>query len=176
MASNRSRFDIDYVGSRMPPPAAVKAGKVPPLSDEDRRTIARWIDLGCPIDLEYDPADAGGDDGRAGGWAVDENRPTLSVTYPAPGRNTRLDRILIGMHDAYTGLAADSFTVTVDVEIGGAAAGEDLAPRFKELPGNRWEWRLARPIDRLDLATLTVSVKDRQGNTSRIERTFSVAP
>ena len=30
--------------------------KVAPLSDEDRRTIVRWIDLGCPIDLDYDPA------------------------------------------------------------------------------------------------------------------------
>ena len=33
-----------------------KAGKVQPLTDEDRRTICRWIDLGCPIDLDYDAA------------------------------------------------------------------------------------------------------------------------
>ena len=30
--------------------------KVAPLSDEDRLTLVRWIDLGCPIDLDYDPA------------------------------------------------------------------------------------------------------------------------
>ena len=29
--------------------------KVAPLTDEDRRTLVRWIDLGCPIDLDYDP-------------------------------------------------------------------------------------------------------------------------
>ena len=44
----------------MPPPNAV-AGKyvgprgekiqVAPLSDEDRRTLVRWIDLGCPINF-----------------------------------------------------------------------------------------------------------------------------
>ena len=49
----------------MPPPEAVagtyvgpdgKKIKVAPLTDEDRRTLVRWIDLGCPIDLDYDPA------------------------------------------------------------------------------------------------------------------------
>ena len=47
----------------MPPPDAVagtyvgpdgKKIKVAPLSDEDKRTLVRWIDLGCPIDLDYD--------------------------------------------------------------------------------------------------------------------------
>ena len=48
----------------MPPPEAVagtyegpdgKKIKVAPLTDEDRRTIFRWIDLGCPVDLDFDP-------------------------------------------------------------------------------------------------------------------------
>jgi hypothetical protein len=56
---------IDFTGSIMPPPKAVEGTyegpdgrkiKVAPLSDEDRRTLIRWIDLGCPIDLDYDPA------------------------------------------------------------------------------------------------------------------------
>src|SRR5262249_3988856 len=51
---NRSRWDLDFVGTQMPPPDAVKEGKVKALSDEDRRTLLRWIDLGCPIDLDYD--------------------------------------------------------------------------------------------------------------------------
>ena len=53
----------------MPPPDAVKGTykgpggkliKVAPLSDEDRLTIVRWIDLGCPIDVDpqYVPADS----------------------------------------------------------------------------------------------------------------------
>src|SRR5262249_32879882 len=46
---------IGFTGSAMPPPDAVKAGKVKALSDEDRLTLVRWIDLGCPIDLTYDP-------------------------------------------------------------------------------------------------------------------------
>jgi hypothetical protein len=49
---NRHALDLDFTGSAMPPADAVKEGKVKPLSDEDRRTIARWIDMGCPIDLD----------------------------------------------------------------------------------------------------------------------------
>ena len=78
----KHRYDIDYLPPQMPLPDAVKAGKVQPLTDEDRRTIVRWIDLGCPIDLDYDPAHP---DKRGLGWMLDENRPTLEalVTYLA---------------------------------------------------------------------------------------------
>ena len=51
---------------------------------------------------------------------------------------------------------------------------ENLAPKFKEVNRGVWELKLARPIDRLPKGKLTVSVRDRQGNVSRIERTFSV--
>ena len=56
---------IDHTPSIMPPPEAVagtyvgpdgKNIKVAPLTDEDRLTLVRWIDLGCPIDLDYNPA------------------------------------------------------------------------------------------------------------------------
>ena len=33
----------------------MKAGKVAPPTDEDRRTLVRWIDLGCPVDKTFDP-------------------------------------------------------------------------------------------------------------------------
>ena len=64
-AKSRALIKLAYTGSVMPPPEAVagtyvgpdgKKIKVAPLSDEDRLTLVRWIDLGCPIDLDYDPA------------------------------------------------------------------------------------------------------------------------
>ncbi len=132
---NRARWDIDFVGSPMPPPDAVKKGKVQPLSDEDRRTLVRWIDLGCPIDLDF-KADAAADNvaARGYGWLLDDNRPVLAVTLPQAGKNARLDRIVIGAHDYYTG-----------VEDGSLARGN-----------------------------LTVSVADRQGNVTRVVRTFVI--
>jgi hypothetical protein len=155
----------------MPPPQAVKDGKVKPLSDEDRRTLVRWVDLGCPIDLAFDPKDPAK---RGDGWLFDDQRPTLTLTYPQRGVNAELSRILVGMHDYGTGLDLKSFRVTADVAMDGVSAGKDLGPKFQSKGGGVWELRLARPIAELPHGTLTVSVKDRQGNVSRIVRTFSV--
>jgi hypothetical protein len=172
-SENRNRADLDFTGSAMPPPEAVKAGKVKPLSDEDKRTIVRWIDLGCPIDFDHDPKDLGK---RGYGWMADDNRPTLSLTYPQPGANEKLTRILVGMHDYYSGLDPKTFRVTADFEIDGVAAGEDLADRFKPLSQGVQELKLQKPLARLQRGKLTVEVKDRQGNLTRIERIFSVGP
>jgi hypothetical protein len=168
---NRERSQVAYTGGIMPPPEAVKSGKVAPLGDEDRLTLVRWIDLGCPIDLDYDPAHPG----RCGrGWMLDDQRPTLTLTYPRAGRNESLGRVLVGMHDHGTGLDLDSFRVVADFPVDGAAAGQDLAKRFRPVTPGVWELRLASPPAELRQGRLTVTVRDRQGNLSRIERAFSV--
>ena len=173
-------YDVDFLGSVMPPPEAVAGTykgpdgrliKVAPLSDEDKLTLARWIDIGCPIDREYDSKQ------RDRGWLLDEGRPTLTLTYPQSGASKEpLTRILIGMHDYATGLDLASFSVAADFAIDGVKPGEDLATTFDALPDKRWELRLQKPIAALERGKLTVSVKDRQGNTTRIERSFSVVP
>lgn len=170
---NRARWDLDFTGSEMPPPKAVESGKVQALSDEDRRTILRWIDLGCPIDRDYDPNHP---DERGYGWMCDDNRPILTLTQPVSGANTSgpLERILIGMHDYYTGLDPDSFQVLADFEIDGRSTGSNLADRFQETSQGVWELKLVTPIEKLERGTLTVLVKDKQGNTNKIVRTFSV--
>ena len=53
-------------------------------------------------------------------------------------------------------------------------AGENLAPQFMELPGNRWEWKMNRPVSDLKKGTLTIIARDRSGNVNRIVRTLSV--
>jgi Hydrazine synthase alpha subunit middle domain len=171
LQKNRHRYDLDYTGSPMPPPEAVKAGKVPPLSDEDKRMLVRWIDLGCPIDLDYDPA---APEKPGVGWMLDDNRPTLTLTYPVPGPNGELTRILVGMHDYGSGLDMKSFHVITDFAVDGTQAGQDLAAQFKPLSQGVWELKLAQPIAELAKGKLVVEVKDRQGNTSQIERTFAV--
>jgi hypothetical protein len=167
----RREYDVDYGGHPMLPADAVagtakgpdgRPVQVAPLSEEDKLTLARWIDIGCPIDR------------NAGcGWFLDEGRPTLILTYPRPGANARLDRILIGMHDYGTGLDLATFRVTATVALDGIPAGENLAPRFKTGAPGIWELRLTNPPGPLSQARLQVEVHDRQGNTARIERTFS---
>ena len=154
LEKNRHHWDLDFTGSRMPPPDAVKAGKVKPLTDEDRRTLVRWIDLGCPVDLDYDAKQPE----RAGrGWMLDDNRPVLTLTTPAAGKNAELSRLLIGMYDYGSGLDRDSFHVVADFAVDGVAAGEDLAGHFKEKAQGVWEWRLAKPLTKLAGGTLRQS-------------------
>jgi hypothetical protein len=170
---------IAYTGGIMPPPEAVAGTyvgpegmkiKVEPLSDEDRRTLVRWIDLGCPIDLDYDSARPD----ESYGWPLDDQRPTLTLAQPIAGTNARLDRILVGMHDYNTGLDPKSLEVVADFAVDGQEAGTNLAGRFKPASTGVWELALEKPITELAGGTLTVTIKDRQGNTTSIERTFSV--
>jgi hypothetical protein len=148
--------------------------KVAPLSDEDRRTIVRWIDLGCPIDLHprYDPRDVAAD---RSGFSADDHRPTLTLTHPAADEKGSLSRILVGMHDFDSGLNMETFEVTASFSIDGAAPGANLAPKFKALPGSRWELEVNDPPLVQD-GVLTVSIADQAGNRSRIVRRLSTAP
>ena len=177
---NRHKYDLDYLGSVMPPPDAVagksrgpdgKAIKVEPLSDEDRLTIVRWIDLGCPIDFDFDPAHP---EQRGLGWMLDDNRPILALTLPQPGANGPLNRLLIGMHDYDSGLDLDSFEVRADFAVNGLATGENLASKFQKKSQGVWELKLSSPLNQLPSGTLKVAIRDRQGNWSRIERRFQV--
>ena len=162
-----------FKGTVMPPPDAVKAGKIAPLTDEDRRTLFRWIDLGCPLDLDFDPKQP---DRRGNGWMLDDQRPTLTLTDPQPGKNAALSRILIGMADYDTGLDLSTFRVSADFSVNGIEPGKDLASLFKEKTPGVSELVLTKPVTDLPRGTLTVLIKDRQGNVSRIERVFSVKP
>jgi len=81
---------------------------------------------------------------------------------------------LVGMHDYGTGLDLSSFEVVADFALDGVPASENLVKKLKALPDYRWELQLARPLTELPKGKLTVSIKDKQGNVSRIERTFSV--
>jgi hypothetical protein len=180
VAKYKARVDLPYQGPPCPPPEAVagtyvgaggKTIKVAALTDEDKRTLVRWVDLGCPVDLDYDAARP---ERRGFGWTGDDNRPTLTLTMPRAGENPELSRILIGMHDYYSGLDLKSFAVTAVFALDGAAAGTNLAPRFRPVSQGVWELRLARPLTALERGRLTVSVRDNQGNLSRIERKVSV--
>jgi hypothetical protein len=166
--ANRNRADLDYTGSIMPPPEAVNSGKATPLSDEDRLTLVRWIDLGCPIDLDFD---AKNPDKPGFGWMLDDQRPTLTLAAPTAGANPPLKKISVGMYD-YAGLDERSFEVVADFAVNGVPAGQNLAAKFKKANVGVWELSLETPL-KVAHGKLVVSVKDKQGNLTRIERSFS---
>lgn len=171
IAKQKNRYDIDYTGSEMPPPDAVQAGKVQPLSDEDRRTLTRWIDLGCPIDFDFDPKHP---ERRGYGWQLDDQRPTVALTLPVAGRNAEFSRILFGITDHGTGLNMSTLRVTANFTVAGRAAGANLAPFLTSKGDGVYELPVSEAAVRTGV--ITVSVADRQGNITQVERTFTVAP
>jgi hypothetical protein len=174
---NRSRLDVDLIGSQMPPPDAIegtfkddsgRSVKVEPLTDEDRRTLVRWIDLGCPIDLDYDASQP---DRRGFGWMCDDNRPVITIASPQRG-DRRIELIIIGVHDYYSGLDMDSLRVEASIPIDGVAAGENLIKKldFKQTSQGVWRLTLKQPLEHSTALELTVSANDRQGNRSLVRR------
>jgi hypothetical protein len=155
----------------MPPAEAVAGKKVAALSDEDRRTLIRWIDLGCSIDLRFDPRR--GDPNTSP--FTDRTLPTLAVTHPRPGVNSGpFSRIVVGLADAASGLDLSSFSVIADFDIDGPTAERELASHFKPVAPGVWEMRLKTPIRTLAHGKLTIQVADNDRNVTRVERTFSV--
>ena len=60
----------------------------------------------------------------------------------------------------------------VDLDIAEDKAGSNLSGRFEKGDGNVWVYKLARPIKLFDGQSITVSVSDKQGNKTEIQRTF----
>ena len=78
------------------------------------------------------------------------------------------------MHDYNTGLDMKTFHVSADFAVNGLKAGTNLADQFRVKSQGVWELMLQKQMVNLPKGSLTVSVKDGQGNATRIERTFSV--
>ena len=156
--------DIDYTGAIMPPPDS----GLPPLSDDEKMTIARWIDLGCPIS-------SGDPQLRQNNFFADHIKPVLSLSLPRSGRNTEpLRMIRIGMYDANSGLDARSLSVTANFAVNGKAEGGELAGDFAQTGDHIWTLNLTTPITSLRDGRIVVKVKDAAGNMSTVDRAFSV--
>lgn len=171
--------DVAFIGSIMPPPKALdgtyttRDGKkihVAPLSDEDRRMFARWIDLGCPIDLYNSSSHTGNN----GGWFDDETRPTLTLQIPSMNSTGSFDKITVGMCDYDSGLDLKTFSVTANFPINGLAAGENLSKQF-EAKDDVWTLPI-KSLAPIDASTksprrqIVVSVRDLAGNITKVER------
>lgn len=154
--------DLDFTGEIMPPPGA----GVPPLSPEERLTIVRWIDLGCPIETGQGSA-------AAYGWLLDDHRPTVALSLPRPGGNAGpLDRFRFGLADAYSGIDPASLSVTADFVVAGRPPGAELADLAAPAGESIWEIGLSGALEPMFAAHLLVSVRDLQGNVTRVDRRF----
>ncbi len=160
--ANRNDADIDYTGQIMPPPNS----GVPALSEDEKMMIARWIDLGAPVDAA-NAAQA------ALGWFHDEQKPTLTLPWPAIGSNAPASLIRVGAYDLDTGIDWSTLSVKCSIALANRPAESELADSFV---GDEYSRTLSlpTPLQNLSNVRLTVHIKDLQGNGSTIERVFSV--
>lgn len=155
--------DIDFTGTICPPPDS----GVPPLTPDEQLTIARWVDLGTPITSPR-PAMKGR------GWFQDDLRPTLTLSVPARlDADTPLTEIRVGAFDYYSGLAPRSLSVKASFPVNGRSAGTDLGPQFTSGTDSVWTLPVNPPVRIPGRATITVTIKDRAGNITRIDRTIT---
>lgn len=156
--------DLDFTGSIMPPP-----GGAPALTEDEKRTIARWVDLGCPLDT-------GALDGHPTlGWFGDDQRPCLTVSSPRAGANAApVTAIRVGAADGNSGVDPTSLSIRADRAVNGRAAGAELADLAVAAGDGIVEVPLAAPWGAGVAGTVTVRVRDRQGNTTEVVVRFRV--
>ncbi|KAA3608271.1 MAG: hypothetical protein DWQ01_14565 [Planctomycetota bacterium] len=139
--------DVDFTGTIMPPPNSGQD----PLTFEEKRTIANWIDLGCLTDMTPgteamgDPFD-------------DQMKPTLLLSGVRPGDQTLpVPPLRIGVYDLHSGIQADSLKVFL-IDSDGQSSS-DLASGMQVADGdvvslslpatrnNRWHVIQAQVLD-----------------------------
>jgi hypothetical protein len=158
--------DLDYTGDIMPPPGS----GVPPLSEEEKMTFARWVDLGCPINT-------GTGTGTNYGWHLDDLRPTLAVSSPQQNRNNPpLTELRIGVADAYSGISNNTLSVKTDFPVNGLPPNSELAGQGSFTTPAIFVIPLNPPITTLVISHLTATVLDNQSNRTTVKVRFWVAP
>ncbi|HYD50928.1 MAG TPA: hypothetical protein VEB21_21405, partial [Terriglobales bacterium] len=156
--------DLDYTGTIMPPPGS----GLPPLSSEEKLRFARWIDLGCPINL----GDAGA---TPYGWFLDEVRPTLTVSAPRAEAMQSLSEIVVGIADAHSGIDPASLSIRANFAIAGRGAGAELADLADDRGDGIYRIELDSAVAVPPDGTVAFEVRDRQGNTTWLRRSRASA-
>lgn len=153
--------DLDYSGTMMPPPGS----PVAPLTADEKLMFVRWIDLGAPIDTGNPDL----------GWFLDDLKPTVALSMPRPRANVApLETIRFGLADADSGIDLASLSVSADFVVDGRPPGTQLADLAEADGEGIWRIALSPPLQAAWNRHVDISVRDLQGNTTRIRRAFFV--
>lgn len=141
--------DIDFAGHPV----------IPGITDEEKRTIARWVDLGSPIDFPQT-------DGM--GYTDDYQLPVVNIYTPHTGTNNNTE-LKVGFNDAKSGLDWNTLAVSY-YKVGSTEQVVSVT---------------ASDVDTRDILTknlalgvgdyvVTVTINDNAGNTGIATRRFTV--
>ena len=154
--------DLDFIPSQAHP-----AGGMASLSMDEKMTIARWIDLGAPLDISQTT-------GTNLGWFIDDLKPTITISSPRQNFNFEpITIIRFGLADANTGINFSSLSIKADFIINGQSAGSELSSLVTSIGGGVYQIQLNQsiPPDSIE-RHIQLEVKDNQGNVKRVELRF----
>ena len=142
--------DIDFAGHPV----------IPGITDEEKRTIARWVDLGSPIDFPNT---------EGAGYTDDYQLPVVNIYTPYAGDNAGA-LLKVGFNDAKSGLDWSSLEVRyhrvgsieqlVPINVGSDVGAKNILTKNLGLGSGDY--------------VVTVSINDNAGNTGVASRRFSV--
>jgi len=166
--ANPNEADLDFIAS-----AAHPAGGLPGLSMAEKMMVARWIDLGAPIDLSVIRGSPGM------GWFLDDLKPTLTISQPRINFNADpVTQIRLGMADGNSGLDLATLSVTADFTVNGRPPDTELSDLLVNSSDGIYQLTLnqAVPVDELE-RHVRAEVADNQGNITRAKvRFFTTNP
>jgi hypothetical protein len=153
--------DIDYDPTTDPIHPQLEASHG--LTWDEKLTLARWVDLGAPIQTNAN-----------WGWFEDDLRPTLWVTPTLEEATSgAVDRVFVGAYDLESGLAPDTLSVTFNVPIGDQPVGTNLAAGLNPSNGSLLMVPLPTAVDlAASQAQMTVSIRDVAGHITKMVRSY----
>jgi len=136
------------------------------LTWSEKLTLARWVDLGAPIQMNAN-----------WGWLEDDLRPTLWVSPTLEqARAGAVNAIVVGAYDLESGLAANTLSVKFNKPIGGQPAGTNFANGMNLTNGGVLSIPLPASVDlAAGRAEMTVKICDNAGHVTELVRTYSPA-
>jgi hypothetical protein len=137
------------------------------MPESEKWTLARWVDLGAPIEL-----------GTPWGFLEDDLRPTL-VARPSVERAEATGSISafeVSAFDVESGVAPGTLHVSCDQATGAFPPGSNLASGLiLDSEGGVLSIPLASPLPFAAGATCTFRVEDAAGHRTEIVRTYAPA-
>ena len=161
--ANPNSADLDFIASTAHP-----AGGMSGLSMAEKMTVARWIDLGAPIDLSVIRGNPGL------GWFLDDLKPTISISSPRQNHNSApVEMLRLGLTDGNSGIDINSLSIKANFIVNGRTAFTELNDLAVAVSDGVYVINLdqALPVDTTERHILA-EVADNQGNIKRIDVRF----
>lgn len=162
IGANPNEADLDFVASASHP-----AGGIPTMTMKEKMTLARWIDLGAPLDISVTT-------GTGLGWFIDDVKPTLTISSPRQNINTDLiNEIRFGLADANSGIDFSTLSVKADFIINGQAANTELSSLVTTVSEGIYKIQLNQALEQdFQERHIMIEIKDNQGNVKRVDLRF----